>query len=660
MLFTEFPLHERLQQALTTAQFVTPTPIQAEALPVALAGHDLVGTAQTGTGKTAAFVLPILQQILANPLEVRKTRAIILAPTRELVEQILDVVRTLGCHTNIRAAAVYGGMSMQPQVRALRNGVEIIVACPGRLLDHISRHNTDFRHVDFLVLDEADRMLDMGFMPPILEIINGLPVERQTMLFSATFAKTLNAFVQKTLREPKRVEVDTAVPAQTVQHSLYQLKSSMKYQLLTSLLRKLTPDSDSVLIFTRTRVTANQVAEHLHKEGMQVGVLHSEKTQRARQDTLEHFRSGHFPYLVATDVAARGIDVTCISHVINFDIPACADDYLHRIGRTGRMERTGYAITLVTKSDTRMVREIEHMLKSKIEIVRLEGLDEPQVHGFQPPLTENKSFSRKRPVSAYAADRPMRQRHQPAQESSQPMQHNDASMAPAPRAARPEPRRRDIAPPQGEYRKSFHNGATPTRPQRADQAGRRPYSEQSVRAEQPRRRPDMQAPSESLPREERRRVQFGDPAKNRVRPTDHRFSEPATREGKQQRQRPGSDATPPAMTRAERRRLQFGEPFTKREQQTERPEQRRFTEDPSSVSNRRERPAESRFTDTEAAGRPAQDRHATKAFTGMAAVSKHRHQFAAGKRQPGEVSSSAHQPGNAHSARSKRPAGRQR
>jgi len=216
MLFTEFELDDRLQRALATARFVSPTPIQAAALPVAMAGRDLVGTAQTGTGKTAAFLLPILQGLISAPLEARKTRALILAPTRELVEQILAMARELGVHTNVRSAAVYGGVPMHQQTRALRNGVELVIACPGRLLDHIKRRNTDLRQVDCLVLDEADRMLDMGFLPSIQEIIDAVPVERQTMLYSATFAKSLNAFVKQTLRNPARVEVDNAAPARTV------------------------------------------------------------------------------------------------------------------------------------------------------------------------------------------------------------------------------------------------------------------------------------------------------------------------------------------------------------------------------------------------------------------------------------------------------------
>jgi ATP-dependent RNA helicase RhlE len=377
-LFTDMALDDRLQRALAAAGFVTPTPIQAAALPVAIEGRDLVGTAQTGTGKTAAFVVPLLQRLLTVPRETRRTRAVILAPTRELVEQILAVVRTLAVHTTLRAVAVYGGVAMHQQTHALRAGVEIVVACPGRLLDHCKRRNADLRELECVVLDEADRMLDMGFLPDIQEILGRMPAARQTMLFSATFANTLNAFVDETLVRPARVEVATAVPAHTVRHTLYQVKAAMKPTALTALLRLLQQESAAVLIFTRTRVTANLVVDHLRESGFPADVLHADKSQAARQETLEQFRTGVFPYLVATEIAARGIDVSSISHVINYDMPDNAESYLHRIGRTGRMERTGRAISLMTRGNVRVVREIETMLGAKIEVGQLEEILDEQ------------------------------------------------------------------------------------------------------------------------------------------------------------------------------------------------------------------------------------------------------------------------------------------
>ncbi|MHB9025664.1 MAG: DEAD/DEAH box helicase, partial [Armatimonadota bacterium] len=442
--FTDYYLDERLQRALAAAGFVTPTPIQAAALPVAMGGRDLVGTAQTGTGKTAAFVIPILQRLIAMPREIRKTRAVILAPTRELVEQILAVVRELAAHTNIRAVAVYGGVAMQPQTRALRGGVEIVVACPGRLLDHIKRRNTDLRELEYLVLDEGDRMLDMGFLPPIQEILGYLPPERQTMLFSATFQKSLNAFVEQTLRDPARVEVDTAVPAQTVRHTLYQVKAAAKPAVLTKLLLHLHPESDSVLIFTRTRVTANLVVDHLRAAGMPADVLHSDKTQRARQDTLDQFRGGMYPYLVATDIAARGIDVTSISHVINYDMPDNAEDYLHRIGRTGRMEREGRAISLVTSANVRAVREIERMLGEKIEVAQLEGYDE-LLRAVIPTARDEKARAGKQHAAAHAPKRPAKP-HPPGTAHPRREPSSAAPAEPVQQAERPERARHADAP----------------------------------------------------------------------------------------------------------------------------------------------------------------------------------------------------------------------
>ncbi|HEX2949626.1 MAG TPA: DEAD/DEAH box helicase [Armatimonadota bacterium] len=373
MNFTDFSLHTRLERAITTAGYQVPTPIQEAAIPVVMGGADLVGTAQTGTGKTAAFVLPILHRLTTTPSTARKTRALILTPTRELAEQIHATIRQLGRHTNIRSATVYGGVGMVPQERALRNGTEIIVACPGRLLDHAARGNTDFSHVECVVIDEADRMLDMGFLPPITEIINSLPSERQTLLFSATFDPALNSFVDKHLRSPQRIAVDLQAPAATVEHVLYPVVQHQKIRLLTTLLREI--DAKSVLIFTRTKHRADMVAEQLDKRGFAVGVLHADKSQRQRQVAMENFRSGASRYLVATDIAARGIDVSTISHVINIDIPETAEDYIHRIGRTGRAERSGMAFTFVTLQDVRIIRDIERVLGQEIETRFVDGFD---------------------------------------------------------------------------------------------------------------------------------------------------------------------------------------------------------------------------------------------------------------------------------------------
>ena len=363
--FTDFNLDPRLQQAVRKAGFATPTPIQAQAIPLGLAGHDLIGTAQTGTGKTAAFVLPILQRLLADPRKLGRTRALIVTPTRELAEQIHTTIRHLAAGTTIRSATVYGGVGMQPQERALRAGVEIIVACPGRLLDHIGLGAAALNGVEMLVLDEADRMLDMGFLPDVRRILSHLPRERQTMLFSATFAPELQLLARQTLRNPQRVDVGLGAPVKTVAHALYPVPQHLKTALLLQLLR--TTDTNSVLIFTRTKHRANRVAEQIARAGHATAVLHSNKSQNQRQHALDNFRAGKVQILVATDIAARGLDIATISHVINYDIPDTADAYIHRIGRTGRAEREGDALTLVTSEDTATIREIERALKQPIE-----------------------------------------------------------------------------------------------------------------------------------------------------------------------------------------------------------------------------------------------------------------------------------------------------
>ncbi len=371
MTFTQFNLDERLQRAVLAAGFTTPTPIQGATIPAALAGRDLIGTAQTGTGKTAAFVLPILQRLLH--VQPGRTRALIVTPTRELAEQIHTTIVKLARGTQIRSATVYGGVGMLPQERALRTGAEIIVACPGRLLDHIDRGNARLNDIDVLVLDEADRMLDMGFLPSIRRILSHLPANRQTMLFSATFAPELNQLAAQTLRNPMRVDIGISAPAKTVTHALYPVAPHLKTPLLLALLGR--SETKSVLIFTRTKHRANRVAEQVARAGYRTAALHSNRSQNQRQAALDGFRAGSVQVLVATDIAARGIDIQAISHVINYDIPDTADNYIHRIGRTGRAEREGDALTLVTAEDQVTVRDIERALKQPLERRTLDGFD---------------------------------------------------------------------------------------------------------------------------------------------------------------------------------------------------------------------------------------------------------------------------------------------
>ncbi|HEU5013014.1 MAG TPA: DEAD/DEAH box helicase [Roseiflexaceae bacterium] len=415
MLFTDFTLHAHLQRAIQRAGFTTPTPIQEQAIPIGLEGRDLIGTAQTGTGKTAAFVLPIVQRLLDHPERLGRTRALIVTPTRELAEQINTTVREFTRNTNVRSAAVYGGVSMVPQEHALRNGFEIIVACPGRLLDHIDRGTARLDGVEVLVLDEADRMLDMGFLPAVRRILALLPRERQTMLFSATFAPELHQLAEQTLRKPARVDIGLGTPIKTVAHALYPVAQHLKTPLLLHLLQG--TDTNSVLIFTRTKHRANRVAQQVQRAGYATAVLHSNKSQNQRQQALDSFREGKVQILVATDIAARGLDVESISHVINYDIPDTPDAYIHRIGRTGRAKREGDALTLVTSEDTATCRAIERALKKPIERRTLPDFDysmpAPMQNEFQrdprPARSQPRQSDRSAPART-AAEPPRQQR----------------------------------------------------------------------------------------------------------------------------------------------------------------------------------------------------------------------------------------------------------
>ena len=379
--FADFRLDPLLERAVKSAGYEIPTPVQAATIPIALDGRDLIGTAQTGTGKTAAFVLPILQHLLTNPCRKPCTRVVVVTPTRELAEQISGAFRQLGKYTKIRTATVYGGVSMIPQERALRTGAEIIVACPGRLIDHMDRGNTDLSGVEKLVLDEADRMLDMGFLPSIKRIVEDLPRRRHTMLFSATFAPELMQLAAHAMNKPERVDVDICAPPQTIAHALYPCPQHLKTQLVLRLLGE--TDTKSVLIFTRTKHRANRVALQIEKAGYGTAALHSNKSQNQRQLALDDFRRGRSQILVATDIAARGLDVETISHVINYDIPDTADTYIHRIGRTGRAEREGDAMTLITREDNGIVWDIEKALGGPIERRKLDGFD------YNAPSTPN-------------------------------------------------------------------------------------------------------------------------------------------------------------------------------------------------------------------------------------------------------------------------------
>lgn len=372
MEFKKFDLHPDVAAGVTDAGYITPTPIQSQAIPHVMAGRDVMGLAQTGTGKTAAFVLPILHRLMQGGR--RHVRALIIAPTRELAEQIHEAIGGLGKQTRLKSVTVYGGVGYNPQVEKLRRGAEIVVACPGRLLDHIGQRTIDLSKIEVLVLDEADRMFDMGFLPDIRKILQQIPKGRQTLLFSATMPAEIRSLANDVLNKPVVVRMDdVGEPAVTVSHALYPVAQHLKTPLLVELLRH--TDTDSVLIFTRTKHRAKRVAEQLAKIGHKATSLQGNLSQARRQSAMSGFRSGEFRIMVATDIAARGIDVTRISHVINYDIPNSSEDYVHRIGRTGRAAKSGDAFTLVTSEDRDTVRDIERVMGSPIERRTIEGFD---------------------------------------------------------------------------------------------------------------------------------------------------------------------------------------------------------------------------------------------------------------------------------------------
>ena len=361
MTFKALGLSEEILQGVLAAGYSSPTPIQAAAIPSACAGRDMIGCAQTGTGKTAAFVLPMLNNLSLNRPSHggRPVRALVVTPTRELALQVEEAVTTYGKFTRLRSLAIYGGVSMGPQVRGLRRGADILVATPGRLLDHMNRGNIDLSEVEVLVLDEADRMLDMGFINDIRKIVAETPRDRQTLLFSATMEGDIKSFARTILsRDAEVIEIgERRNPAETVVQHACSVGQHQKMELLVHVLQN--EVVESVLVFSRTKRRADTITKKLSRQGFAVTALHSNKSQNQRQRALDGFKQGTFQILVATDIAARGIDVDTISHVINYDTPNQAEDYIHRIGRTGRAEASGDAITFVAQDEESYLRDIE-------------------------------------------------------------------------------------------------------------------------------------------------------------------------------------------------------------------------------------------------------------------------------------------------------------
>ena len=371
MNFSSFKFHPQIAAGVKALGYTEPTPIQVQAIPPVMAGKDVMGLAQTGTGKTAAFALPILERLL--PGTRGKIRALIIAPTRELAEQIHVAFGEMGQKTPLKSCTVYGGVNINPQIARLKAGVDIVVACPGRLLDHMTQKTINLAALEVLVIDEADRMFDMGFLPDIRRIVKQLPAKRQTLMFSATMAEDIRKLTQEVLMNPVTVRIGTSAPVNSVSHALYPVEQHLKTGLLMELLKK--TDTESILIFTRTKYRAKRIGQQLEKAGYRAASLQGNLSQNKRQDALDGFRDGKYQILVATDIAARGIDVASISHVINYDIPDTTDAYTHRIGRTGRAAKTGDAFTFVCREDEPLIRNIEQVLGARIERRVLKDFD---------------------------------------------------------------------------------------------------------------------------------------------------------------------------------------------------------------------------------------------------------------------------------------------
>jgi ATP-dependent RNA helicase RhlE len=370
--FTQLKLHPALIKAIKELGFARPTPIQAEAIPPALDGRDLIGCAQTGSGKTAAFLLPIIHRLIDKPR--RSTRALVLAPTRELAAQILDDFNTFAVHTPVTGAAVYGGVSMGPQEHAFRSGVDIIIATPGRLMDHMRSSYARLNHIEHLVLDEADRMLDMGFLPEIRRILAQLPSRRQTLFFSATMPGPIAALAGEMLRNPVSIATQRqSAPAAGITQAVYPVPQDLKSALIVHLLRNKT--MTQALVFTRTKHRANRLADTLVQAGIRSERIHGNRSQPQRMAALAGFKNGSYPVLVATDIAARGIDVDQLGHVVNFDVPQVPEDYIHRVGRTGRAEATGDAFTFVAPDEEASLRDIERAVGRRLPRVTVPDFD---------------------------------------------------------------------------------------------------------------------------------------------------------------------------------------------------------------------------------------------------------------------------------------------
>jgi ATP-dependent RNA helicase RhlE len=436
MSFDSLGLRAELLSAVAEQGYAQPTPIQSQAIPLVLGGRDVLGAAQTGTGKTAGFALPMLQR-LAEGTGTKMARALIITPTRELAAQVHADVRTYGKHLALRSAVIFGGVGMQPQIDALRRGVDIVVATPGRLLDHARQKTVDLRHIEILVLDEADRMLDMGFIPDIRRILALLPAKRQNVLFSATFPDEIRKLAATILRNPATVEVarrNTA--AELVAQSVYRVAKDRKRDLLAHLVQA--GDWRQVLVFCKTKRGANRLAQHLERGGIEADAIHGNKSQNARTRALQSFKDGELRVLVATDIAARGLDIEQLPHVVNFDMPHVPEDYVHRIGRTGRAGASGEAVSLVCQEEQPLLTAIEKLMGRRVESREAAGFSNAGSASAQAMRNDNAQAQRRSGAHGkpqrHSPPAPHRQsqapRHQPKGSHSQSQAPHRHSQAP--------------------------------------------------------------------------------------------------------------------------------------------------------------------------------------------------------------------------------------
>lgn len=442
--FEDFGLSDTILQALAEQGYTHPTPIQVEAIPIVLQGRDVMGAAQTGTGKTAGFSLPIIQLLLAHANASASparhpVRALILTPTRELADQVAENVKAYSRYTTLRSTVIFGGMDMGPQTAVLRSGVEIVIATPGRLLDHVQQKTVNLSQTQILVMDEADRMLDMGFLPDLQRIINLLPQQRQNLMFSATFSPEIKKLAASFLQDPITIEVARSnATADNVTQVLYKIEEDLKYEAVSYIIRE--RDLKQVIVFSNTKIGASRLARHLEKEGVKASAIHGDKTQNERMAALEAFKQGGIEVLVATDVAARGLDIAELPCVINFDLPYNAEDYVHRIGRTGRAGASGDAISLYTQKDASLLIDIEKLIKHSIPCIELVGFMSQRSHARTSRREESHSASGRgasstgrntsyTPVRKEKIDPWFLKPYEPAVSVSQEQQSQDQSLA---------------------------------------------------------------------------------------------------------------------------------------------------------------------------------------------------------------------------------------